>query len=268
MIGILSRIEICKESVEKCTQRKCLPENHIGVVKLRCNCSRRYGKEFCLFCGKEDVMGELKEMLPIKKKRVERLLKDAELTSYSVRRTAAMFVRCMIEELQEMNKSVHQETVNTVDTRIKYVFCWSRKSEMYNSYTEGWYNYNINNLIPMMALVNFIWRETETWPVERMWPPTSSILTNAAKVNLREKIVEEARSTGRLAIEDIKQEGDSVMQKIFQDTTGIKKKVRVKTRKLPSAQDIMEGKIRKRRRKKRVKRKNAKTTDDENSSSR
>ena len=83
-------------------------------------------------------------------------------------------------------------------TRIKDVFGWSKKGKMYNARTEGWYNHSIKNLIPVTALVNFIWRKVEEWPVERMWPPTSVILTNVAKVDLREKIVKEARSKERL----------------------------------------------------------------------
>ena len=55
-------------------------------------------------------------------------------------------------------------------------------------------------------------------------------------------------------------------QRTFRDTTGIKEEVKTKVRKLPRAQNIMKGRVKKNRRKKVVRRKNLKTTVDETGS--
>ena len=218
-----------------------MPDNHVGISKVGCNCSRQHGDEFCFLHGKGNVKENLREMLPISKKKTEKSLASVGLSGYSVRRTNAIFVRCAIEELIKAQWWVTEETSKMVDVRTKYVFCWSRRSCMYNTYTENWQNYDIKKLIPTMALVNFIWRDQEEWPIERLWPETTSILTEAAKVKMREEIVAEAKVYKRLGPAGIKARAEPLAICDIFRKGGVVISEKSKQGKLPSAQKILKG---------------------------
>ena len=59
-----------------------------------------------------------------------------------------------------------------------------------------------------MAMVKFIWRDHEEWPTQRLWPETTSRLTEAAKVKMREEIVAGARVRKRLQVTGTKAQAE------------------------------------------------------------
>ena len=227
-----------RKFVNFCTQIKTLPEGHCGIIKVGCNCCKTYQDEFCLFCNKKIEWEEYKELLPIRVGAFKRELEKVGLSGHSIRRSCAIYVRTMIERLKGRSERVPEQIVEQIEARTKYAFCWSRGSGMYTTYAEGWYNYKLEDLVPNVTLVNFIWKEQNRWPLERMCPDKGAV-TMAQRVQIREEIVTEAKKKGWIEKRTERREVRSDMMRIFENTTGIVGRNESVVNNLPRAEELL-----------------------------
>ena len=180
------------------TTAKFMPPNHPAIAPIGCNCTDRHGPEFCIICNVE-LREQLREMeFPVDREEVEKEFALVGATSYAVRRLAAIYITNMAARVDARKFYMTARHLQVIGKRINYSFLWSKESVTYKRYGSDAFLWNMEKLVPCMAMAKFIFNGEEKFPIDLLWPNIKEPLPGHKAFERRQAIFDEIVKYGRI----------------------------------------------------------------------
>ena len=181
---------------------KSCPVNHCGISIISCNCTKEnsYNDEFCVICNESLDISRVVQQLPLGVARVNREFGLVGLTWHSPRKSAAMFAHKALLSLR-LGHPQPVTTIKNIEARLRYTFVWSNGSRLFSAYHENSGAYAMEDLVPSVSILRFIFSLDASFPIARLWPCARVCLSYAQLVQIRNRVFAEAAVSGCLRIQ-------------------------------------------------------------------